>query len=360
MRRELLPRTHCFCCSATAQHAEDFRQAWHTIDSLMVEKDLPASALAKVDSLYKAAKEQHRDDEMIKAVVYKLSIDSKITEHNINVTYRLLWNEMKDATTPVTKAVLQALLADKINKLYTQNIWQNQNRKTVPGNKDSDITSWSNEQLVAATDSLYEESLSQESLLRNINISAYAGIVLSGNTPGIRTTLYDVLAHQALDYYKTGLRYITEPAYAFKLTDKNCLAVTDDFIKAGFSSKDSASHLLKSIHLFQQLLAFHHNDLNAEAFVDVAIERILWVNTFGSFDNKDVLYVNALQDIAAKYAKTRSAAEAWFLLADRESQKADSYKPTGDSLNRYGYIKAKQLSSNGSRQCRIIVWATMK
>ena len=73
--------------------------------------------------------------------------------------------------------------------------------------------------------------------------------------------------------------------------------------------------------------------------MDVAIERILWVNTFGSFDNKDVLYVNALQDIAAKYAKTRSAAEAWFLLADRESQKADSYKPTGDSLNRYGYIK---------------------
>ena len=29
---------------------------------------------------------------------------------------------MKDATTPVTKAVLQALLADKINKLYTQNM----------------------------------------------------------------------------------------------------------------------------------------------------------------------------------------------------------------------------------------------
>ena len=86
---------------------------------------------------------------MIKAVVYKLSIDSKITEHNINVTYRLLWNEMKDATTPATKAVLQAPLADKINKLYTQ-IYGKPKQENGPGNKDSDITSWSNEQLVAA------------------------------------------------------------------------------------------------------------------------------------------------------------------------------------------------------------------
>lgn len=344
MRKELvLLVLIAFCQLAHAQTAENFRRAWHEIDSLMVEKNLPASASTKVDSLYKAAKGQPLDDEMIRAVLYKIAIDDKITENDITETYKLLSAEIKDAAQPVTKAVLQALLADRLNIFYTRNLWKNQGRKTIAADKDSDLNSWSNDQMAAAIDSLYDESLSQVLLLRNTNIEAHAGIVLGGNTAALRPTLYDLLAQQALDYYKTGLRYVTNPSYAFKLTDRNCLALTNDFISFAFSSGDSTSHLLKALQLFQQLLAFHRNDTNAEAFADVAIQRILWVNMFGSFDNKDELYVNALQDIATKYSQTKSGAEAWFLLADRESKKAELYKPYADTLNRYGYVKAKAI-----------------
>jgi hypothetical protein len=70
----------------------------------------------------------------------------------------------------------------------------------------------------------YEASLQHAVVLQQTKLEAYDAILLKGNQRKLRPTLYDLLAHQALEYYKTGEIDITKPAYEFLLNDVANLA----------------------------------------------------------------------------------------------------------------------------------------
>ena len=269
---------------------------WHEIDSLIVEKNLPKSALEKVNALYTDAKSKKMDDEIIKALLYKLSLVDQTTEQDVNYQYKLFSDELSTTSNTIAKSILQVLLADNLNDYYNQNFWKNSNRKETIAFKEADITTWSNQQLLSTIDSLFEQSLLPAKELQQTSIEKFTAIIIKGNTPGTRPTLFDIIAHEALDYYETGMRYITEPEYAFQLTDPTCLATAKIFMSYNFSSKDSSSHLLKALHLFQQLMQFHKNDIDPTAFIDINIERIQWAYNRTNFDNHESLYQKALED----------------------------------------------------------------
>jgi hypothetical protein len=67
-----------------------YKNQWHEIDSLIVEKDLPKSALEKVNTIYADAKIKKLDAEVIKALLYKLSLEDKTEEQDVNREYKLL------------------------------------------------------------------------------------------------------------------------------------------------------------------------------------------------------------------------------------------------------------------------------
>ena len=50
----------------------------------------------------------------------------------------------------------------------------------------------------------------------------------------LRPTLYDLLAHRALDYFKSDERDITRPAYAFEIKEKEAFAPANEFVKHKF------------------------------------------------------------------------------------------------------------------------------
>ncbi|HVX25663.1 MAG TPA: hypothetical protein VHB70_04945 [Parafilimonas sp.] len=115
-----------------------------------------------------------------------------------------------------------------------------------------------------------------------------------------------------------------------------------------FSSKDSTSHLLKALQLFEQLIQFHLNDVNPTALIDVNIERIQWAYNTITLENKDSLCEAALNDITNQLPDVPVAAEGWYLIADKYASAAQ-YKPLTDTANRYNYVKSKQLIENRLR-----------
>ena len=105
-------------------------------------------------------------------------------------------------------------------------------------------------------------------------MAAYDANYFKGNVRHLRPTLFDLLAHRALDYFKNDERDITKPAYAFEINQASAFDPAADFIHRKFETDDSLSLEQKALLLYQQLISFHLNDANPDALVDVDIERI--------------------------------------------------------------------------------------
>ncbi len=124
------------------------------------------------------------------------------------------------------------------------------------------------------------------------------------------------LAHRALEYFKSDDRNITRPAYLFEIDQPEALADVNTFVNAKFQTKDDQSNQFKALQLFQRILKFHLNDAKPEALVDADIERLEFVNSYGTMANKQELYKQALEKLTAKYGRQPFAAQAWYLLAN--------------------------------------------
>ncbi|WP_153796039.1 alpha-2-macroglobulin family protein [Foetidibacter luteolus] len=346
MRKAFLLLVSClaFCLFVAAQTTDpDFTKQWIEIDTLIVQKDLPKSALKKVNSIYNIARQKKLAAQATKALLYKLALEDKTTEKNINQEVAYLQKEIETSFNVTHKSILQTLLAKTYQQYYNNNRWRFYNRnKTATYNK-TDIETWNNDNLHQAITKNYADALQPATILQQTTLKPYNAIIIKGNTDSLRPTLYDLIAHEALDYFKSGDAYLTQPDYAFTLTDKTALGTAAEFMQYKFESRDTASHLLLALHLFQELMRFHSKHKEPSAFIDVNLERIEWVKQQASIDNEDELYIAALKDITGTYPDEPAAAQAWYLFINTYAAKAQQYKPLTDTANQYAYVTAKAL-----------------
>ncbi len=152
-----------------------------------------------------------------------------------------------------------------------------------------------------------------------------------------------MLAHRALDYFKSDENDITRPAYAFEIKDEKAFAPAGEFIHQKFENKDSTSLHYKALLIFQDLLAFHENDAKPDALIDADIERINFVKQYGVMGNKDELYIAALQNIANQFSNNAASAQASYLIAQQIFDKANANQKIVDT-SRYSLRIAKKIA----------------
>ncbi|MFC4231892.1 alpha-2-macroglobulin [Parasediminibacterium paludis] len=317
---------------------------WIEIDTLILAKNQPKAALEKVNQLYIAAKERKDDIQLIKCLIYRIGLEDAVFDNKPNNAIQLLVSEIATSNNETAKSILHSLLASSYWQYYNAHRWQIYNRsKTAVANKQ-DIETWNADDFGAAISDNFSKSVANATLLQKVSIADYRTIILEGNATKLRSTLYDLLAHEALEYFKTGDYYLTKPSYAFELKDLRALSNANTFITTTFTSSDSTSHLLKSLQLFQQLLEFHSKGVDKNAFVDVDLERIEWVyqNLIG---DKATVYLQALTNIIE--ISCERTAQAYYLLANYYAQLANNYQPFGDTTHRFDKVKALQIIKAG-------------
>jgi uncharacterized protein YfaS (alpha-2-macroglobulin family) len=317
---------------------------WIEIDTLILAKNQPKAALEKVNQLYIAAKERKDDIQLIKCLIYRIGLEDAVFDNKPNNAIQLLVSEIATSNNETAKSILHSLLASRYWQYYNTHRWQIYNRsKTAAANKQ-DIETWNADDFGAAISDNFSKSVANATLLQKVSIADYRTIILEGNATKLRPTLYDVLAHEALDYFKTGDYYLTKPTYAFELKDLHALSDANTFITTTFASNDSTSHLLKSLQLFQQLLEFHSKGADKNALVDVDLERIEWVyqNLIG---DKATAYLQALTSVIE--IPCERTARAYYILANYYAQLANNYQPFGDTTHRFDKVKALQIIKAG-------------
>ena len=317
-----------------------FNKQWKEIDSLINQQNLPQSALQKLNVIYQEATKKKLSSQQIKCLVYRINLEASTAENDPSKSIGILDSVLQKTTDIAIHSLLEGLIAFEYKTYFNQNRWRYYNRSNTINFKKEDINTWTSDDFNAAISQHYLLSLQAPAILQQMSLARFDAIITKGNTRELRPTLYDLLAHEALDYFKSGEAYVTKPTYAFVLDDSKALLPATDFTNAVFTSEDTASHQLITLHIFQQLVAFHQSKNNNPALVDVNLERIEWVNQNGVFGTKSVLYQAALEAITTQYPHQKETLQAWYLLAKIESDKAASYKPFEDTTNRYGYVRA--------------------
>jgi uncharacterized protein YfaS (alpha-2-macroglobulin family) len=349
-----------FLFTATAQKMNSYDKQWKKVDSLLNKKGLTESALTEVNNIYELAKKEKNDAQVIKALLYHGQLRSIKEEEPLKKNIAELEGEIKGSTEPV-RSLLQNLTASLYWTYFQQNRWRLYNRtNTAASFSKEDMATWTADDLHQKISELFVASLKNEKLLKQTALEPFDPLITKGNMRYLRPTLFDLLAHRALDYFKTDEKYISKPIAVFEIDDLAAFAPANSFATHRFKIADSSSLHAIALQLFQRLLQFHQSDAKPDALIDADIERLAFVNSYAIMDNKKELYRKALEQVTTQYGNLPIAAQAWYLLADTYSREAGTYNPLQDTTYRYSYLKAKEIcekviqqkdSSEGKMNC---------
>ncbi|MBE7172788.1 MAG: alpha-2-macroglobulin [Williamsia sp.] len=325
-----------------AQNNSKYDTLWKKADELISKKGLPKSALAEVEKIYTLAKKEGQQAQLIKALVYKMQLSEQVDEDAQKGSIQLLDKEILTAAEPV-KSILTSLLAERYLNYFQQHRYQLYNRTQTQNFQQGDIATWSINDLHAKIGALYLASIEKEKLLQQTALQSYDPIIIKGNMRALRPTLYDLLAHKALDYFRSDERDINKPAYAFELKEEGLFSDAATFAKLKITTADSLSLHRKALLIFQQLLQFHAGDTKPDALIDADLLRIEFVHQYAVMPNKDDLYAAALKRVADMWGDAPAAAQAWYLIAQEHAERAGRYEPFKDTTGRYEYLEAVKI-----------------
>jgi uncharacterized protein YfaS (alpha-2-macroglobulin family) len=332
-----------FCFTAKAQTDTVFAKEWAVIDSLVLKQDLPKTALAKLNELSLKADQRKLSAQAVKALIYRYTLQDRITTDDPAQTIRSVRAEIIKTNEPTQKAVLYSLLANQYANYYSINRWQLYSRTDNSAPDKKDISTWSARDFDTAIINNFQRSLKDKKTLQQTAVADYDAVIIKGNMRYTRPTLFDLLAHTALDQFVQPDLFVPKPIAAAVFNDQKALLPLDEFLGTKFQTKDSTERSWHALQLFRELLSFHRNDADKNALVDADLRRIQWIYEQTSTSNKDSLYRFALQSLTERFPKTDATAGAWYLLALFESNNAGSYDAQGDTTYRFGYARAEQL-----------------
>jgi uncharacterized protein YfaS (alpha-2-macroglobulin family) len=318
----------------------DYTTAWKKIEDFD-KKGLPQSALTETNAVYKNAKAEKNPAQLVKAIIYILKFTDYKDEASMVKNLVRIENEARAAEFPV-KPLLHSMLAEAYWHYYEENRYRFGERTQTANFKNDDISTWSLEKLVAEVIKNYRLSLNDAGRLQKIKIDIYDAVLTKGNAKGrnFRPTLYDFLAHRAADFFANDEASITKPSYSFTLNAPEYLSNAANFGTLNISSKDTLSFKLYALQILQDLIRFHLNDKNTEAFVDVDLKRLQFVYQNLTLPDKEELYLNSLEQLEKNYSSQPGSATVIYNIAKIWEQRGRLYQPLQSDDHKWELKKA--------------------
>ncbi|MCU0376492.1 MAG: hypothetical protein MUF24_14385, partial [Chitinophagaceae bacterium] len=324
------------------QKNTDINILWKKIDEA-VTNGKPRSAIAYLDQLLMQTKRTGNDAQMLKALVVKAQLLQQVEEAVWMKNIKTFELEIKTAKEPL-KQVLYSLTASLYKAYFEEQRWKIYDRSNTAAADPKNPETWSIADFNQKISSCYEQSVQNAALLQATPVEKYEAMVSKGNSRHLRPTLYDLLAHEALNFWQQEESEITTPIDAFE-PDYAALAPVKVFVKQVYTSPDSSSHTFKAIRLYQQLLRFHLANSRPDALIDLDVARLEFAREKATLQGKDQLYKEALEILWAQYPQNEQAMQAGYKLAKWWLQKGDSYQAgIGTTTDKMAYATALEYA----------------
>ncbi len=341
---------------ADTTRAFQYDAAWKEVEKLRGQ-GLPQSMAEKVDAIYQNAVKDKQTDQQIKALIYQLIIMQDREEFSDQKAIDKVQEYLKAAPFPAS-GILHSMLGQLYWSYYQANRWRFDQRSETIEFKPDDIATWDLRTISKAVISEYQLSLQNPEGLKKHLKDSYQAILtyeeyhLSDqekdiHTRGLRPTLYDFLAHRALDYYKNDESGLALPSEEFTLTDSKYFQPADSFTKLSISAADSLSLKYQALLLYQDLIRFHLSDRDPAALVDVDLDRLEFVYNNYSETEPEKLYESALRLEQSRYKEHPISTFATYKLALLINELGTQYNPAVSEDYRWYYKDALEICEQG-------------
>ncbi|MFK7972597.1 MAG: hypothetical protein AB8F95_19660, partial [Bacteroidia bacterium] len=191
-------------CTTTAQNPTpmpitDYASAWRQIDTLASENKV-RDAMLVAESILAKARAEGESVQEVKALLHTF-LFSQPTEEKADSLILAKLNTQIAASEFPTKNLLHAYMGEFYWKYYQRNRWRFHNR-TKTQVKPEDFETWDTETLMEAAGEQFVLALDQPDKLFALPITKYKPLLNEGHeSEKYRPTVYDLLAHRALDFY---------------------------------------------------------------------------------------------------------------------------------------------------------------
>ncbi|HVV00609.1 MAG TPA: alpha-2-macroglobulin family protein [Verrucomicrobiae bacterium] len=291
---------------------------WKAVEDAR-NKGLPRTAITNLESIISAALEEKQYPEFVKAFGEKIALEGLIEGSKPEEKITRLQTAMKTAPAE-TLPVFETLLAHWYWQYYMQNRWRFLQRTTTASAPGADFTTWDLPRIFAEIDLHFQRALSAERQLKALPIQSWDALLQRGTMPDeYRPTLYDFIAHEALEFYTAGEQAGAAPEDDFELEASSpALGSVDDFLhwhpKFGVNSNSPPA---RAIGLYQELLRFHQHDERPEfAFANADLERLRWAWNTSMGEDKNARYKAALDRFIGRFRQAAIGAMALYQKAE--------------------------------------------
>ncbi|WP_282068882.1 alpha-2-macroglobulin family protein [Olleya namhaensis] len=279
----------------------NYSKLWNQVEAHEIN-GLPKTALEALKTIETKAIAENNTDQRIKVLLFKSKFALLLEEDAQLSIINSFKAEIAKSQAP-TKNVLENMLATLYWQYFKQNRYQFYRRTKTEVKADAiDFRTWDLETLFTEIKTHFDNSLHNGLILQQTDISQFEAIITKGKDTKIyRPTLFDFLSHNAIEFYKTSENRIAQPAYKFTIDNASYLNASEAFSKINITSKDSTSLQLQALKVYQDLIKFHLKDITPYALTDINTERLDFVYYHSTFNNKDAIYLKALQAEAEKH-----------------------------------------------------------
>ncbi|MDN4163939.1 MG2 domain-containing protein [Cytophagales bacterium LB-30] len=305
---------------ASAQSVPEYNELWAKVYRYEW-KEFPLSASKMVDSIYLRAKKDKNEVQLIKSLLYQSKFLVYLQE---DAELRVVNNLRKEIqqSQGLSKYVLTSVLAQIYRQYYNNNRWEYLERaEASPSSYTSDFRLWDIHRMYHEVDSLFQASLVPAERLQKEPINDWLELLIEAqHATRYRPTLYDFLAHEAIDFYQTAANSLLHPSREFGLADT--LYLTN--YQYQNPSFPSTMDFVKTLAIYDQLMAFHSSPQKVEARAMLELQRAEYVKEQFTWSENELPYLYALQQLQEKYAGTEAEYLVMFELAYAHFQLSDS------------------------------------
>jgi len=315
---------------------ESTAELWKKVEA--ADKDgLPKTAIDLLKKIYALAVDGKRSGEALKALTRQLVLEGVVAGNKPEARLTRILEETAKAPAEM-KPMLKIITAQWYWHYYSRNKWRFMNRSAAQGVDDKDFTTWELRRLFREIDGLYRDILKDEALLKKTPISAFSDFLESGRMPsGLRPTLYDFAAFEALEFYTSGEQAAAAPEDAFVIeADSPALAPLAEFLRYKPETTDVDSPKLQALKIYQELLAFHGFDSNKDVLLDADLHRLHFARENAVGEGADDRFIQRLKELVETNSVSPLSSLALYYWAEAVHDKGD-------------YVEALALAERGVR-----------
>lgn len=281
----------------TAANAQWYAAQWSKIDEL--EKlELPRSADSVAAVIHQRAVKERHTGEAAKSFIHRQKFAKQFTENQWNQLYVAMLNEQSIAWEPYSQ-VLHGMMAETVQQYVSQERWRILRRQTQ--GDSTQLESMGVRQLMRAMAWHVDQSLLNQPLLGATMVESLPQIVEKGGKPShLRPTLWDFLAHRAVDYFDTFVDWADLSGAPFEITEQ-LLEPYDKFVSLDLKADDPLDPKFRSAVLWQRIMAYRLSfGREKEALLAAELDRFLWLEERLRQPEAQVVWLERLGDLAAK------------------------------------------------------------